>query len=147
MSARPFHRQQHRAGPFATDAYSLYKSKDGENDCAPNADSCIGRYQCDPKGCESHAQKRSDKRHLVAAAVTMMAEYGSTNWPGDDADVVRSEGGQRRRQRVLVRKIELAEHETGRQSVKEKIVPVCAENLNPNVAVMKSAQEGVCLNL
>src|SRR6185437_7251826 len=37
MAARPFHRDQHRAAPFAADADALDHAQDGEEDGAPDA--------------------------------------------------------------------------------------------------------------
>src|ERR1700756_4173765 len=45
IGARPFHRHQHRAAPFPTDADALDETQDGQKDRAPNADALIGRHQ------------------------------------------------------------------------------------------------------
>jgi hypothetical protein len=52
-----------------------------------------------------------------------VTEDRSSDRPSDEADEIGAEGGQRRGQRVLVWKVELAENEPGSRAVKEEIVP------------------------
>src|SRR5262249_60984946 len=44
IRARPFHRHQHRAAPFAADADTLDEAQDGENDSAPETDAFVARH-------------------------------------------------------------------------------------------------------
>ena len=53
-----------------------------------------------------------------------MAENRGADRAGDEADEVGAEGEQRPRERRLVWKVELAEDETGRGAVEEKVVPL-----------------------
>ena len=43
---------------------------------------------------------------------------------GGKADEIGAEGGERRRKRFLVGEVKLAEDETGRGAIKEKVVPL-----------------------
>jgi hypothetical protein len=53
-----------------------------------------------------------------------MAEYRRADRASDKADEIGAKGRQRRRQCILVGKIELAEHQSGRGAVKEEVVPL-----------------------
>jgi len=50
-----------------------------------------------------------------------LAENGRADRPGGEADEIGAEGGKRRRQWRLVREVKLAQDETGRGAVKEKV--------------------------
>src|SRR5579862_1496832 len=52
-----------------------------------------------------------------------MAEDGGADRPRREADEIGGEGEQRRRQRIFIGEIKLAEHEAGRGAVKKEIVP------------------------
>jgi len=124
MMSRPFHRQQHRAAPFATDADALDRPQHSQGDCAPDADLLVGWHEGDEKGCDAHKQKRRNERPLAADAVAVVAEYRGADRPARKADEIGAERCQSFGQRVLVGKIELAEDEAGRGAVDEEIVPL-----------------------
>src|SRR5690349_19881161 len=52
-----------------------------------------------------------------------MTEDRRADRASDEADEVGAEGGERRRERVLIREIELAEDEADRGAVDEEVVP------------------------
>ena len=97
FGARPFHRQQHRAAPFAADADALDHAQHGQQHRAPDADRRVGRHESDGEGREAHAQQRGDQRRLAADAVAVMAEDRGADRPADEADEIGAEGEQRRR--------------------------------------------------
>ena len=100
VGARPFHRQQHRAAPFAADADALQRPQDRQEHCAPDADRRVGRHKRDQEGRNAHAQQRRDQRRLAADAIAVMAEDRRADRPADEADEIGAEGQQRRRKRV-----------------------------------------------
>ena len=53
-----------------------------------------------------------------------MAEDRGADRPSDEADEIGAEGGERRRQRILVGKVELAEDQTGGGAVEEEVIPL-----------------------
>ncbi len=124
VGARPFHRQQHRPAPFAADADALQRPQHGENHRAPDADRVVGRHEGDEKSRDAHAQKRRDQGRLAADAVAVMAEDRGADRPRDEADEVGAEGEQRRRQRILVGEVELAEDEARGRAVEKEVVPL-----------------------
>ena len=123
MRARPFHRQQHRSAPFAADADALNHAQHGQDHRAPDANRRVGRHEGDQEGRDAHAQQRGDQRRLAADAIAVMAEYRGADRAADEADEISAEGGERRRQRIFVGEVELAEDQSGRGAVDEKIVP------------------------
>ena len=124
MRARPFHGQQHRAAPFAADADALQRAQDGQDHRAPDADRLVGRHKGDQERRDAHEQQRRDQRRLAADAVAVMAEDRRADRPGDEADEIGAEGGERRRQRILVGEVQLAEDEAGGGAVEEEVVPL-----------------------
>ena len=124
VGARPLHRQQHRSAPFAADADALKHPQHRQDDRAPDADRRVGRHERDQEGRDAHAQQRGDQRRLAADAVTVVAEYRGADRAADEADEIGAEGGERRRQRILVGKVELAEDKPGGGAVEEKVVPL-----------------------
>jgi len=124
MGARPFHGQKHGTTPLPADADTLHGAQDGEHHRAPNADRRIGRHKRDQEGCDAHAQERGDQRGLAADAVAIVAEDRGADWAGRKADEVGSERKKGGRVRVLMRKEELAEDETGRGAVEKEVVPL-----------------------
>ena len=71
VRSRPFHRQQHRAAPFAADADALDEAKDGQENGAPDADTGIGRNEAHRKGCKAGHQQRRDQCPLAPDAVAV----------------------------------------------------------------------------
>ena len=124
MGARPFHRQEHRAAPFAADADALQHPQHGQDDGAPDADRRIGRHEGDQEGGDAHQQQRGDQRRLAADAVAIMAEDRRADRAGDKADEIGAERAQRRGQRILIGEIELAEDQPGRRAVEEEVIPL-----------------------
>jgi len=61
---------------------------------------------------------------LAADAVAIVAEDRGADWAGRKADEVGSERKKGGRVRVLMRKEELAEDETGRGAVEKEVVPL-----------------------
>ena len=53
-----------------------------------------------------------------------MAENRGADRSGGKTDEIGAEGGERRRKRFLVGEVKLAEDETGRGAIKEKVVPL-----------------------
>ncbi len=123
VMARPFHREQHRSAPFAADADALNHPQHGQDDRAPDADRVVGRHEGDEEGRDAHAQQRGDQRRLAADAIAVMAEDRGADRPSDEADEIGAECRERRRQRILVGKVELAEDQPGGGAVDEEVVP------------------------
>jgi len=124
VGARPLHRQQHRSAPLATDADTLKHPQHRQDDRAPDADRGVGRHECDQEGRDTHAQKRGDQCRLAADAIAVVAEYRRTDRAPHEADEIGAEGRERRRQRIFVGEIELAEHQPGSGAIQEKVVPL-----------------------
>src|SRR5262249_29435420 len=116
--------QKHGTTPFPADADTLHGAQDGEDHRAPDADRRVGRHKRDQEGRDAHAQERGDQRGLAADAVAVMAEDRRADRAGREADEVGSEGEKGGRVRVLMRKEELAEDETGRGAVEKEVVPL-----------------------
>ena len=71
-----------------------------------------------------HEHQGGDQRRLAADAIAVMAENRGADRSGGKADEIGAEGGERRRKRFLVGEVKLAEDETGRGAIKEKVVPL-----------------------
>ncbi len=84
----------------------------------------IGRHEGDGEGRQPHAQQRRDQRRLAADAIAVMAENRGADRPAGKADEIGAEREQRRRQRILIGKVELAEHQAGRGAVEKEVVPL-----------------------
>ena len=91
VAARPLHRDQHRAAPFAADADALEHAQHGQDDRAPDADRCVGRHEGDQEGGDAHQHQRGDQRRLAADAVAVVAEDRGADRPADEADEVGAE--------------------------------------------------------
>ena len=124
VAARPLHRQQHRAAPFAADADALQEAQHGQQDRAPDADAGVAGHQCHQEGGNAHQHQRRDQRRLAADAVAEMAEDRRPDRAGDEADRIDQERLQRADQRIGFREIELREHQAGDGAVEEEVVPL-----------------------
>jgi hypothetical protein len=124
VRARPFHRQQHRTAPFATDSDPLDKADDRQDDGAPDADRLVTRDKTDRKGRKPRDQEGCDQRRLAADAVAVMAEDCRADWPGDEANCINGKGLQHPDQWVGLGKEELAEDQTGDDAVEQEVVPL-----------------------
>ena len=91
VGSRPFHRQQHRAAPFAADPDSLDQADDGQQNGAPDADAGVGRHETNRKGGEPGHQQGRDQGRLAADPVALMTEYRSTDRPPDKTDEENAE--------------------------------------------------------
>jgi hypothetical protein len=100
VGTRPFHRQQHRAAPFAADPDPLDKADDRQDDGPPDANCFVGRDKAYREGCQSSRQKGGDQRPLAPDAVAEMPEKRRPDRPGDKADRIDREGLQHPYQRV-----------------------------------------------
>src|SRR5215471_9013544 len=78
--ARPFHRQQDRAAPFATDANPLNEAQDDHQDRTPDADLLIGRNASHQKGRQAGQQQGDDQRRLAADPIAVMSEDRRPDW-------------------------------------------------------------------
>jgi hypothetical protein len=83
--------------PFTTGADALNHPQYRQDDRTPDADRLIGRYQCDKKGRNAHAQNRGDERRFAADAIAVMAENHGADRSSDEADEIGAECGERRR--------------------------------------------------
>jgi hypothetical protein len=52
-----------------------------------------------------------------------VAEYRRSDRPADKADEIGAEGRERRGERIFVGEVKLAEDESGRGAVNEKVIP------------------------
>ena len=123
VGARPFHREQDRAAPFAAHADSLDEADDGQDDGAPDADRIVARHESDGEGGEAGDQQGRDQRRLAPDTVAIVAEDRRADRPGDEAHCVDGEGLQHADQRIRMREEQLAENQTGHGAVEEKIIP------------------------
>jgi hypothetical protein len=98
--ARPLHRQQHRAAPFAANTDPLNKAKDDHQDCAPDADLLIGGDASNKKRRQTGQQQGRDQRSLAADAIAVMPKDRRTDRTRDKADRENSERLQRAGQGV-----------------------------------------------
>jgi hypothetical protein len=124
VGARPFHRQQHRSAPLAAHADTLKHPQHRQDNRAPDADRRIGRHECDEEGRDAHAQQRGDEGRFAADPITVVTKYRSPDRASNEADEIGAKGRQRRRQRIFVGKVELAENKPGRSAIEEKVVPL-----------------------
>ena len=129
VGARPFHRQEDRAAPFAADADSLDEADDRQDDGAPDADGLVGRDKSYGEGGEAGDQQGCDQGRLASDAVAVVAEDRSADRAGDEADRIDREGFEDADQRIRMREEQLAEDQAGHGAVEEKIVPLdgCAD--------------------
>ena len=124
MAARPLHRDQHRAAPFAADADALQHAQHGQDDRAPDADRCVARHEGDQERGDAHQHQRGDQRRLAADAVAIMPEDRGADRPADEADEVGAERRERSGQRILVGKEQFRENQPGGGAVDEEVVPL-----------------------
>ena len=124
VAARPLHRHQHRAAPFAADADALQHAQHGQDDRAPDADRGVGRNEGDEEGGDAHQHQCGDQRRLAADAVAVMPEDRGADRPADEADEVGAERRQRSGQRIFVGEEELREDQPGGGAVDEEVVPL-----------------------
>jgi hypothetical protein len=122
--ARPLHRQEDRAAPFAADPDPLDRAQDRQDDRAPDADRGVTRHEGDEEGRDPHQQQGRDQRRLAPDAVAVMAEDRRPDGARDKAHRIDRERLQRAGQRVRTGKIELGEDEPGRRAVEKEIVPL-----------------------
>jgi hypothetical protein len=123
MGACPFHRDQHRATPFAAHADPLDRPQDGQQNRAPDADRRVAGHKGDQEGGDAHQHQGGDQGRLAADAIAVMAEDRGPDRPAGKADEIGAEGGQGRGQRIRIREIELPEHKPGGGAVEKEIVP------------------------
>ena len=124
VGARPLHRQQHRAAPFAADADALDQADDRQQDRAPDADAVVARHEADRDGGDAGHQQRHDQRCLAADAVTIMAKDRRADRPADEADEEHAERLEHADERIGCGKEQLAEHQRGDRAVEQEIVPL-----------------------
>jgi len=120
----PLHRQQHGSTPLPADADPLDHAQDGQDHRTPNADRLVGRNEGDQKGGDAHQEQRCNQRRLAADTVAVMAEDRRADRAADEPNEIGTERRESGRERIFVRKVQLAEHQAGRRTVDEKIVPL-----------------------
>ena len=81
------------------------------------------RHEGDEKSGDAHAQQGGDQCCLASDAIPVMAEYRCANRPADEADKISAERRQCCGERVFVRKIKLAEDQSGGRAINEKVIP------------------------
>jgi hypothetical protein len=123
VRARPFHRKQHRAAPFAAEPETLDEANNGQDDSAPNADLLVGRDKAHGKGRKAGQQQGRDQRRLAAYPIPVMAEDRRPDGAGHKTDSVDGERLQHTDERIGPGKEELAEDQSGHLAVEQKIVP------------------------
>ena len=111
VGARPFHREQHRAAPFAADADTLDQADDGQDHSAPDADLLVARDEANGKRRKAGHQQCRDQRRLATYPVAEMAEDRGADRSADKTDEVDGERLQHADQRIGIGKEELAEHQ------------------------------------
>ena len=121
--AGPFHRQQHRAAPFAADADPLDEAQYDQHDRAPDADLLIGRDASDQEGRQAGQQQGRDQRGLPTDAIAVMAEDCCADRTRDEADRENGERLQGAGQWVGRRKIQLREDQCRHLAIQQEIVP------------------------
>src|SRR6266851_5602815 len=124
VGARPLHRQQYRAAPFAADPDALDKAQEGQDDGAPDADRLVARDESDDEGGDAHQHEGRDQRRLAADAVAIVAEDRRTDRPRGESRAVDEEGIQRSDQRIGVREEQFGEDQAGGGAVEEEIIPL-----------------------
>src|SRR5712664_643352 len=124
VGARPLHRQQDRATPFAADAKSLDEADDRQDNRAPDTDRLVGWHETDREGGEARDQQGRDQRRLAADAVTEVSEYCRADRTGDKPDRVNGKGLENAGEGIRMRKEQLAEDQAGHDAVKEEVVPL-----------------------
>src|SRR6516162_9866896 len=123
VGARPLHRQQHRATPFAADANTLDEADDRQDDRTPDSDRLIGGDEANRRSGKTGQKQGGYERGLAADAVAKVAEDRRTNRPCDETDRIDGERFQHSNQGIGLRKEELAENQAGYRAVKQEIVP------------------------
>src|ERR1700738_846900 len=113
VRARPLHRKQHRAAPFAAEPETLDEANDGQNDSAPNADLLVGRNKAHGKDRKAGQQQSRDQRRLAAYPIPIMAEDHRPDGAGHKTDGVDGERLQHADERIGPGKEELAEDQSG----------------------------------
>src|SRR6516164_7388933 len=124
VGARPFHGKQHRSTPFAADTDALYHPQYRQEDRAPDADTRVGRHKSDKESRNAHAQEGSDQRRLSADTVPVVTEDRGPDGTADETNEICAESSHCCCVRIFVRKIELAEDQACRCTVKEEVVPL-----------------------
>src|SRR5262249_36007634 len=74
VRARPFHREEDRAAPFAADADALDEAQKGQDDRAPEPDRVVTGHEPDERRRDAGHQQSDDQRRLAAETVAIMAE-------------------------------------------------------------------------
>jgi hypothetical protein len=123
IRARPFHRKQYRAAPFAPEPETLDEANDGQDDGAPNADLFVGRDEAYGEGRKAGQQQGRDQRRLATYPIPKMAKDRRTDRAGYKTDGVDGERLQHADERIGPGKEELAECQSGHLPVEQKIVP------------------------
>ncbi|MCY1212194.1 hypothetical protein D9M72_239260 [compost metagenome] len=118
------HRQQHRAGPLATDRRALHKAQCHQQQRAPDAPRRIGRQQAHHAGGDAHQDQRGHQHKAAAELVAKMAEYHAAERPGHIADGVRGERQDGARKRIEGWKEDDVEDQRRHQVVDGKVIPL-----------------------
>src|SRR5512140_658514 len=129
MEAAPFaprvlHREEHRSAPFASDAEPLEESERDEERGRPDPDPRVAGEDSDQRRRDAHDDERPDEHRLPADPVAVVAEDDAPERPRDESDRERPVGAERSRERIERGKENAAEHERGRGSVEEEVVPL-----------------------
>src|SRR5207253_676293 len=76
------------------------------------------------ESAEPHDDNRNGEHRLAANLVAEMAEDRGTQRPGQEADGIGAEGGNGRQRRITSGEKDLVEHQRGRGTVDQEVVPL-----------------------
>src|SRR6202022_1771720 len=153
VSSRPFHRQQHRAPPFAADPDPLDQANDRQQHGTPDADALVGRHEAHGYGGEAGHQQCRDQGCLAADPVAPGAEYRRPGGPAQKPDEKDGERLEHADQWIGFGEEEFAEDQCGHLAVEQEIIPFDrradragdhgAPQMRPMVELGKAASGGV----
>jgi hypothetical protein len=112
------------AAPLAAEADALQEAQHDQQHRRRDADLLIGRQQTDQESAEPHDDDRHGEHRLAADLVAEMAEDRGTQRPGQEADGIGAEGGNGRQRRITGGEKHLVEHQRGRGTVDQEVVPL-----------------------
>jgi len=121
--AGPFHRQQHRAAPFAADPDPLNEAQGDQQNRAPDADMLIGGDASDQKGRQAGQQQCRNQRGFAADAIAVMPKDRRADRTRNEADRENGKRLQDAGQGVRRRKIQFREDQRGHLAIQQEIVP------------------------
>jgi hypothetical protein len=119
-----FYGHQHCPAPFATYSKPLSQAQNDEQYGCPDADLIVSWEQPYQRSRYAHDEQSEYEHRLAAYAVAVVAAHYASDGTGGEAYGVSAKGGERARQRVVVRKEEATEDERACSPVEKEVIPL-----------------------